>query len=175
MNNLFYNIRKARIILSSNFPGFSAFDALNGGLEEDASVMINYATDQVERKTDVTGENTQYSFKNNKSCDLEFSALHGFSLHKWVDQLWDLKESSSIPIELNGSFYDPTLNKSFVWSGSIKERPSTQLQGTLQAVKITLIGTAQPVPNLSQSVDPVRNTLLSGGTNINVVEQSLYS
>ena len=60
---VFYNIKDVNLTLLTNVPGFQSFNAIEGGLEEDSSIAIEYEGDQVERKPDATGDNYQFSYK----------------------------------------------------------------------------------------------------------------
>ncbi len=147
MQNDFFNIKECKLILNTNVPGYTSFDALqNGGLDSEATIDIKFASDTVTRKQDAVSGYTQYSRKNDKSCDLEIGAIQNGPFHKWIDGLQDIIDNSGISVEMTGSLFNPSMGKNIYWSGTLNGRPPVQWQGDLPTIKAMLIGTASIVP-----------------------------
>lgn len=137
---VFYNIKDVNLTLLTNVPGFQSFNAIEGGLEEDSSIALEYEGDQVERKGDATGNNYQFSYKNNKGCTVTLALQHGGTLHKFIERAYNLAETTiKRKLVITGNMYDPVLKQNVSFVGAVAQRPNVTFANTLQSVSVEII------------------------------------
>jgi hypothetical protein len=140
-----YNM--AAINFTMSISGLKTIDVIKeGGVDADGSIEVTFPQDQVDVKEDVTGEYTQFSFKNSKKTEIKISAMHGSEIHKLVAKSRSLIGAAKImnaPADMlvTCSFKDPMLNISYNFIGAIKGNPSLKYQGSLETVEVELTGT----------------------------------
>lgn len=146
MSDVLWNIKQCQLAMSSEIAGWSHIDVINGGVDYDGTIELNFATDQAIYKEDITGENGQFSFLNSNKCDMKIASMHGSPIDQWVNGVWREGRAMGIGAKINCTLSDPLTGETYHISGAIKEKPSKKYQGELQTVEVNIIGRCKIIP-----------------------------
>jgi len=149
-NTNFYNVKDVSLVITSNVPGATNFDAVQSGVEEGSQIGIDGPTDLVTLKEDFTGKYAEFSTKNSRKHTITLSAMKGTPLSVYLSTILEAQRAGTLAVQINAAYKHPLDYFVRNFTGLIQGYPKETIQGELNSLEFTLIGVANTVADLSK-------------------------